>query len=669
LSYPTGIAYDAANGYLYVANDSGRNLTVVDPVTDSIVQSIPIPSSLASVATNTLAIDSTNGDLYLADFGTAGQGGGNGTQVIVIDPVTDAVIKSTTVGLAPSSVAVDSENGNVYVSDVGNQTDPGRNVTVIDASSNSILTQVNVSVPLPHGGCPSPVGVAYDSWNGFVYVVGGADVCWINATTNTVAGSLSLGGSASPTHITFDSADGDLYVGGGGQCCSPANPPQLFVIDGGTNAVILNSTLPLTGPSTGVDVPGVGYDGRTQEVLVGVANYGGLSTQQPSFNTTIFVYNGTTLTGEFYAGLDSNAVSPSFAYDNQTGDVYSTNPFGEPDFGGTVSVGFIAAVMAEPPSIDANSTLEVVTRLPAGYVGAYSYRYSESNSTAGCVFGNSSQVPCTPSRQTSFTVTVNVTGTAGEWTVSTTPTIHVNSALRVAFTVSNSTPLLGQTVAFITNATGGVPPYNYSYSGFPPGCVSEDQPAIGCLPTQAGIYNVTVHIRDRSNVTVNATERLRVIFDFNVVVPAKTPAGSPFTISVNTNESFSGGTAVVPASGFGTLTYNYTGLPPGCASRDAPSITCTPTQVGTYHITVSVHDQVGDHNAHTVVVNVVPATSSAWGLASLVSGTTGYVLFGGIAAAVTIAAAVLLIRSRRRRKESRPLGGQPASSRPPNPPT
>ena len=208
---------------------------------------------------------------------------------------------------------------------------------------------------------------------------------------------------------------------------------------------------------------------------------------------------------------------------------------------------------------------------------------------------------------------------------------------------------MGQTEAFVTNATGGAGPYNYSYSGFPPGCVSEDKAAVGCLPTQADFYNITVHVRDQNGVTVTSNVTVHVIFDFNVVVPTNTSAGSPFTISVNTNETFSGGTAFAPAGGFGAFTYNYTGLPPGCSSQDASSITCTPTQVGTYHITVSVHDQVGDHQTHTVVVNVGSAQSS--GISSLFSGTTGYAVIGAIVAVVAIAAGVILLRSRRKGKE------------------
>ncbi len=265
-----------------------------------------------------------------------------------------------------------------------------------------------------------------------------------------------------------------------------------------------------------------------------------------------------------------------------------------------------------------------------------------------------------------YTVRVYANDTFGR-SATRTLMITVYPQLAATLVVSNSTPLLGQTVAFVTNATGGLGPYNYTYLGFPPGCVSEDRAAIGCLPTQSDYYNVTVHVADQSGGSVDANASIHVIFDFNVIVPTTTSAGSPFTISVDTNETFSGGTALVPALGFGAFTYTYTGLPPGCLSQDAASITCTPTQVGTYHITVSVHDQVGDHQTHTVVVNVVPAKSPGFNLGTLFSGTTGYALIGGIA--VIVAVALLAFRARRKRKGTEtPAAASPAPG-PPSPPT
>jgi hypothetical protein len=124
---------------------------------------------------------------------------------------------------------------------------------------------------------------------------------------------------------------------------------------------------------------------------------------------------------------------------------------------------------------------------------------------------------------------------------------------------------------------------------------------------------------------------------------------------VNANETFNG-TAInksalfSPDGGYGAFTYAYSGLPPGCTSADVAVLTCTPTQAGKYSVTVNVHDQVGDHQTHTVLVNIVPANSG--GLLGL-SGNDGYYLLAGIGAAVILGLIAVVLVMRRRRSSHR----------------
>ena len=64
-------------------------------------------------------------------------------------------------------------------------------------------------------------------------------------------------------------------------------------------------------------------------------------------------------------------------------------------------------------------------------------------------------------------------------------------------------------------------------------------------------------------------------------LPGSVDAGAPVTLSA-TAESVNG-----------PLQYLWTGLPPGCVSLNAPSITCTPTTPGTYGIALRVTDGRG----------------------------------------------------------------------------
>ena len=199
--------------------------------------------------------------------------------------------------------------------------------------------------------------------------------------------------------------------------------------------------------------------------------------------------------------------------------------------------------------------------------------------------------------------------------------ILVDPALEVTLQVSNSTPLLGQTVALSATVSGGTIPYTYTYLGLPPGCVSADAPEIGCLPTQAGLYNISLLVTDGNAVSANASTNLSLAFDFIVDAPSQDQVNHPLIITVK------------PDDGSGTLTFSYDGLPPGCASVNSSQVTCTPNQVGDYVVSISVNDQYGDHATHQVRVEVVNGGPQS----TLTFLELPIVLVGALAIAVVVA--------------------------------
>lgn len=312
-----------------------------------------------------------------------------------------------------------------------------------------------------------------------------------------------------------------------------------------------------------------------------------------------------------------------------------------------VSVYSIPSVSISPVRLgtDVNEVDVFQTSVNGGY-GPFAYSYSVSNPIANVSGSSGPQVSIDPSAVGFFTVTVKVTDSLGANGTASSSKVEVYSALKTSLTISNSTPLLGQTVAISTDVTGGASPYSYSYTGLPPGAVSVNKPAIGFLPTQSDYYNITVHVTDANGNNESSSVILHVIFDFNVVVTSNVSAGSPFTISVNTNETFSGNTAsgsITTSGGIGILTYNYTGLPPGVKSQDSPTLRGVTDQPGTYQITVSVKDQAGDHKSHTITLVVLPSSTSS--LIKFISGVYGFATIGAIA--VAVAGSVFMIRRKR----------------------
>lgn len=73
----------------------------------------------------------------------------------------------------------------------------------------------------------------------------------------------------------------------------------------------------------------------------------------------------------------------------------------------------------------------------------------------------------------------------------------------------------GSAVKFWDNATGGTGAgsYTYSYSGLPPGCLSQNLSVLSCTPTQGGVYVVSASATDASGATANALNPVKLVVD------------------------------------------------------------------------------------------------------------------------------------------------------------
>jgi hypothetical protein len=61
------------------------------------------------------------------------------------------------------------------------------------------------------------------------------------------------------------------------------------------------------------------------------------------------------------------------------------------------------------------------------------------------------------------------------------------------------------------------------------------------------------------------------------------------------------------------LTFVYSGLPPGCATINASNISCAPTAIGDFTITLNVSDAAGEFNSSQATLVVDSATAqSGW---------------------------------------------------------
>jgi YVTN family beta-propeller protein len=531
---PDGVAYDGGNGYVYVANSGSDTVSLISGTT--VVATVGVGSAPEGVA-----YDDGNGYVYVVNSGS--------DTVSVISGTT--VVATVSVGSAPRGVAYDGGNGYVYVANFGPST-----VSVI--SGTTVVATVSVG--------SGPDGVAYDGGNGYVYVTdhSASTVSVISGTT--VVATVSVG--SEPFGVGYDGGNGDVYV------------PNY-----GTSNVSVLATSWASGfaPTLTIDV------------------------EQNLFLIAPLVFlnpgvTGVSATTSSTSGLDCTALSAtltnvSMGCTAMAPGVYTATLTVTGTLGNSVWTSATVTVSSDPvvsvPSptrqaADVGQTI-LFSTLASGGPGTYvAYAWS-APSALGCVNSTSNTLSCVPTAPiVAGTVSVNVTDgnnmtslTASRaYNVSADPTISAPSATRSTLDVGQSTVLS----VTATNGTGL--PSVYTWQGLPPSCPSVNAPSIRCAPTVAGTYIVSASIEDSNGLTVSSGSLVLVVSP-----PLGTPtlAGSASALDVGQSVTF----VASVSGGEAPYAYVWEGLPSGCASVDAATVTCSPTGAGVSTVAVTVTDANG----------------------------------------------------------------------------
>jgi YVTN family beta-propeller protein len=190
---PWGIAFDSANGNLYVTNTQDFSVSVISGKNNTVIGSPIMVGKVPPAGPYAIAFDSANGNLYVPILH-------NYTVTVILGKNNTVLGGPIHVGSYPTGIAFDSANGNLYVTNFYNNT-----VSVISGKNNTV-----VGSPVMVG--KDPYGVAFDSANGNLYVTNSGDktVTAISGQNNNVIGTIAVG--KTPRGIAFDSTNGNLYV-------------------------------------------------------------------------------------------------------------------------------------------------------------------------------------------------------------------------------------------------------------------------------------------------------------------------------------------------------------------------------------------------------------------------------------------------------------------------
>ena len=371
------------------------------------------------------------------------------------------------------------------------------------------------------------------------------------------------GGSAA----TFDPLDGYLVLFGGGN--------QTWTFSGGhwsELAVSSNSTLP---PSTGY--PMMTWDTTDDCAVLFVGAPVGFDTSIPINQTWEFVHGvWTNITNA------TDSPPPDFAgylfFDSASGRVFLL-------YGGERDVIEWNITWSFAGGIWTNLTANMGTQRP-GWASEEDFA-SAGTSDVGDGYFLFLDVANSPDW-----------GTPESWAFGSSP---------IPF-LSLSTPTTESGVAVSVNSTvlGGDAPFEFNYSGLPPGCAAPHGVNFSCTPSVPAssptIYFIGLNVTGSDGFSGRSSASLEVFrgLTANATISATAlDIGMNFTIQVN----------AVP--GTPPITYNYSGLPPPCGSANQPQITCAPNLSGTYQIHTQVVDYLGATRSFhwTVVVSGYPSLS------------------------------------------------------------
>ncbi|MCI4353688.1 MAG: hypothetical protein L3K14_09985 [Thermoplasmata archaeon] len=177
----------------------------------------------------------------------------------------------------------------------------------------------------------------------------------------------------------------------------------------------------------------------------------------------------------------------------------------------------LSPVSANNTTVDVTVAFNLSVTATGGTNNASNYTYTWKGLPTGCVNDGLDPTSCTPTTAGSYSVTVTVNDTSANVHATSSPlVITVNPPPVVSvFAVSKTPAAVNSTIWFNATGASGTGPYTYRYTGLPIGCTGNTS-SFSCVPSRAGVYNVTVSAIDLfglasplKNVTVTVTPAVK----------------------------------------------------------------------------------------------------------------------------------------------------------------
>lgn len=608
------LTYDPQNGLLYAEVDnaaapttSGGNLSIISGLK-------VIANRTVGIEPTGAAFDAHNGEVYVANY--------NSNNVTVVNGTT--VAANLNVVTWPGYPVYDSDNREVYVPS------PGGNTSMSVLLGNAVLTSIHLpqseeaGLDAANGDIYVNIGGAYkvsaiSGGGGTGGGGGGGGGGGFSITSFTATPSSVVIGSSTTLAVTTSGGSGTFSYAYSGlpPGCSSANTSSLscsplwkgsFTVRVYVNTTTAQSATTTVGLSVTPKALSITSFTATPST-VGTGNSTALSVVV-SGGTGRFTYTYVGLPFPCFSGNSSSWACTPSTVGSYTLRVYVNTTLGQsantttpltvvPNSGSIKILAF--RIAPSTVILGAASNISV-----AATGGSSALTYDLTGYPAGCTPYNLAfynYTLCTPTATGTFDLRIYVNDTRGHSAnaTGTLTVLPVPSPITIGAFVAAPDPVTaGSTTTFYLNATGGSGPLSYAYAGLPTPCATADQSTDVCAPTGAGSYTVRGYVNDSVGDTANRTTTL--------VVTAKVGGSLSVTLQASPTSLELGSPVVLTASvsgGTGVDTYAYTSLPAGCTSSNASTLTCTPTAAGTYSPDVWVNDTAHDAGEASVTFQVV----------------------------------------------------------------
>lgn len=206
-SKPVDVAVNSSRNKIYVVNQDGNSVSVLDGTSNSETGVIYVGQ-----APDAVDVDPVTGKVYVANRGS--------NSVSVIDGSIDSVIRNVDVGSMPGATGVNVTSGKVYVANGGDAT-----ISVLDRSTDTVTKTIAMSASTDSIGVNPVTNKVYVT-SGFSEA--GGTVSVIDGSTDTMIGTIPVG--QAPVPVAVNSSTNKIYV-------SNVADGSLSMIDGASDVV------------------------------------------------------------------------------------------------------------------------------------------------------------------------------------------------------------------------------------------------------------------------------------------------------------------------------------------------------------------------------------------------------------------------------------------------